>query len=62
MKNIITILLIINIWSCTNKNEIKPDYYLTADQKHNKFSSLIPSRFNCSVWLNNKGRCLRGIR
>ena len=42
MKNIITILIIINIWSCTNKNEIKPDYYLTADQKHNKFSSLIP--------------------
>ena len=30
------------LWSCTQKEGYTPDYILTADQKHNKFSSLIP--------------------
>ena len=42
MKYIISILFVINIWSCSNKNQITPDYSLSADQKHNKFSKLIP--------------------
>ncbi|MFL3005564.1 MAG: acetamidase/formamidase family protein [Candidatus Neomarinimicrobiota bacterium] len=42
MKKIINILLLITLWSCQTEKQIKPDYFLTADQKHNKFSSLIP--------------------
>ena len=42
MKKIINILLLITLWSCQTEEQIKPDYFLTADQKHNKFSSLIP--------------------
>ena len=30
------------LWSCAQKESYTPDYVLTADQKHNKFSSLIP--------------------
>ena len=30
------------LWSCAQKEGYTPDYILTADQKHNKFSSLIP--------------------
>ena len=42
MKKIINIVLLITLWSCQTEKQIKPDYFLTADQKHNKFSSLIP--------------------
>ena len=42
MKKIINILLLITLWSCQTEKKIKPDYFLTADQKHNKFSKLIP--------------------
>ena len=42
MNKIINILLLITLWSCQTEKQIKPDYFLTADQKHNKFSSLIP--------------------
>ena len=42
MKKIINIFLLITFWSCQTEKQIKPDYFLTADQKHNKFSSLIP--------------------
>ena len=42
MKKIINILLLFTLWSCQTEKQIKPDYFLTADQKHNKFSSLIP--------------------
>jgi len=34
--------LLIGIWSCTEDATIKPDYILSADKKHNKFSKLIP--------------------
>ena len=30
------------LWSCAQEVSYTPDYVLTADQKHNKFSSLIP--------------------
>ena len=30
------------LWSCAQKESYTHDYVLTADQKHNKFSSLIP--------------------
>ena len=42
MKKIINTLLLITFWSCQTEKPIKPDYFLTADQKHNKFSKLIP--------------------
>jgi len=42
MKKIINIFLLVTFWSCETEKKIKPDYFLTADQKHNKFSSLIP--------------------
>ena len=42
MKYIINILLLMNIWSCSKNNQVTPDYFLSADQKHNKFSKLIP--------------------
>ena len=42
MKKIINILLLVTFFSCETEKKIKPDYFLTADQKHNKFSKLIP--------------------
>ena len=42
MKYIISILFVMNIWSCSKNNQATPDYFLSADQKHNKFSKLIP--------------------
>ena len=42
MKYIISVLFLMNIWSCSKKNQVTPDYFLSADQKHNKFSKLIP--------------------
>lgn len=41
MKNLFIIFIVLGIWSCS-ENSIEPDYVLTADQKHNKFSRLIP--------------------
>jgi acetamidase/formamidase len=39
-----TMIMIIamGLWSCAQDTAIKPDHILTADQKHNKFSKLIP--------------------
>ena len=42
MKKIINILLLITLWSCQTEKQIKPDYFLTADQKHNKFNVIPP--------------------
>ena len=42
MKKIINLLAVITFWSCETEQIIKPDYELSADQKHNKFSKLIP--------------------
>ena len=42
MKKIFYIFTLLIIYSCRTEKQIKPDYFLTADQKHNKFSSLIP--------------------
>ena len=42
MKKIINLLALITFWSCETEQIIKPDYELSADQKHNKFSKLIP--------------------
>ena len=42
MKKIISLLISIYFLSCSIENVIEPDYILTADQKHNKFSKLIP--------------------
>ena len=42
MKVFFYIFTLLIIHSCGTEKQIKPDYFLTADQKHNKFSSLIP--------------------
>ena len=42
MKVFFYIFTLFIIFSCGAEQQIKPDYFLTADQKHNKFSSLIP--------------------
>ena len=42
MKVFFYIFTLLIIYSCGTEKQIKPDYFLTADQKHNKFSSLIP--------------------
>ena len=42
MKVLFYIFTLLIIYSCGAEKQIKPDYFLTADQKHNKFSSLIP--------------------
>tara|TARA_Y100000816_G_scaffold265639_1_gene225639 strand:- start:14 stop:991 length:978 start_codon:yes stop_codon:yes gene_type:complete len=42
MKKIISLIVIVNFWSCGSENFVEPDYVLSADQKHNKFSKLIP--------------------
>jgi len=42
MNRIILIIIILIFYSCSQENVIIPDYVLTADQKHNKFSKLIP--------------------
>lgn len=42
MKVFFYIFALLIIYSCKTEKQIKPDYFLTADQKHNKFSSLIP--------------------
>ena len=42
MKVFFYIFTLLIISSCGTEKQIKPDYFLTADQKHNKFSSLIP--------------------
>ena len=42
MKVFFYIFALLIISSCGTEKQIKPDYFLTADQKHNKFSSLIP--------------------
>ncbi|MBC8323403.1 MAG: acetamidase/formamidase family protein [Candidatus Marinimicrobia bacterium] len=41
MRKIIILFITIGFWSCSEK-AIEPDYILLADQKHNKFSKLIP--------------------
>ena len=41
MKKIIS-LIIVSFWSCGSEIFVEPDYVLSADQKHNKFSKLIP--------------------
>ena len=38
MKNILMIIMAIGFWSCAEDTQINPDYVLSADQKHNKFS------------------------
>ena len=35
-------IIAMGLWSCDQDTAIKPDHILTADQKHNKFSKLIP--------------------
>ena len=42
MKKTMIMIIAIGLWSCAEDAAIKPDYILTADQKHNKFSKLIP--------------------
>ena len=42
MKKIISSIIIVSFWSCGSENFVEPDYVLSADQKHNKFSKLIP--------------------
>ena len=42
MRGFFYIFTLLIIYSCETEKQIKPDYFLTADQKHNKFSSLIP--------------------
>ena len=42
MKKTMIIILSMSLWSCAQDAAIKPDHVLTADQKHNKFSKLIP--------------------
>jgi len=42
MKKIMIVIIAMSLWSCTQDTAIKPDHILTADQKHNKFSKLIP--------------------
>ncbi len=42
MKKLLSLVVIISFLSCTEESSFEPDYVLTADQKHNKFSKLIP--------------------
>ena len=42
MNRLIVSLVSLIIVSCTQEKNIIPDHVLTADQKHNKFSKLIP--------------------
>jgi acetamidase/formamidase len=42
MKKTMIMIMAIGLWSCAEDATIKPDHILTADQKHNKFSKLIP--------------------
>ena len=42
MKKLLLLVITIGIWSCAEDTAIKPDYVLSAEQKHNKFSSAIP--------------------
>ena len=42
MKVFFYIFTLLIIFSCGAEKQIESDYFLTADQKHNKFSSLIP--------------------
>ena len=42
MKKTMVVIIAMSLWSCTQDTAIKPDHILTADQKHNKFSKLIP--------------------
>ena len=42
MKKTMIMIIAMSLWSCTQDTAIKPDHILSADQKHNKFSKLIP--------------------
>ena len=42
MKKTMIIIIAMSLWSCAQDAAIKPDHVLTADQKHSKFSKLIP--------------------
>ena len=42
MNKFYLLISLIIFFSCSKENAIVPDYTLTADQKHNKFSKLIP--------------------
>ena len=42
MRNIIISITVLLIISCSQESGITPDYVLSAEQKHNKFSSAIP--------------------
>ncbi len=42
MSKIVLSIFTLIFFSCTQEKNIVPDYILTADQKHNKFSSAIP--------------------
>ena len=42
MNKLIWLSCSLIFFSCAQDNAIVPDYVLTADQKHNKFSKLIP--------------------
>jgi len=42
MRNIIISVALLLIISCSQESGITPDYVLSAEQKHNKFSSAIP--------------------
>ena len=42
MSKIVLSIFTLILFSCVQEKNIVPDYILTADQKHNKFSKLIP--------------------
>jgi hypothetical protein len=42
MKKLMIIIIVVNFISCIEDSSINPDYVLSAEQKHNKFSSAIP--------------------
>ena len=42
MRNILINAIVLFIISCSQESGIMPDYVLSAEQKHNKFSSSIP--------------------
>ncbi len=42
MKRFILSIITLILFSCSQESTIVPDHILTADQKHNKFSKLIP--------------------
>ena len=42
MRNILINVIVVFIISCSQESGIIPDYVLSAEQKHNKFSSAIP--------------------